>query len=101
MKNIVLVGCGGIGSRHLQGLSQIKREVNISVVDPSNESIKIAQSRYNEMPKNQFIKSINFYESLEKINFDIDLAIIATNSDERKGIIIELFSRANVKYLIL
>jgi len=101
LKNILLVGCGGIGSRHLQSLKKLERESVIYVVDPNDKSIKIAKSRYNEIPKNHFIKSVNYYHTFDKINVDFDLAIIATNSNVRKEIINELFSIVNVKYLIL
>ncbi len=101
MKNILLVGCGGIGSRHLQSLKKLERGSAIYVVDPNDKSIEIAKSRYNEIPENHFIKSVNYYHTLDKINVDFDLAIIATNSNVRKEIINELFSIVNVKYLIL
>ena len=35
IKNILLVGCGEIGSRHLQALAKMEMPVRIWAIDPS------------------------------------------------------------------
>lgn len=101
MKRILIVGCGGIGSRHLQALSNLNLEAEIFVVDKSSESIEKARLIYDDMPRNKLIKKVIYSNSLDSIDFDVDIAIIATNSNNRKNIIQKIFSRINVKYFIL
>ena len=101
MAHIVLVGRGGIGSRHLQGLSQIDRKADISVVDPNPESLALGKKRFGDMPANGLLESIGYYKSIDSISGDFDLAIIATNSDIRSSVVDELLEKVNINYFIL
>ena len=58
MYNVAIVGAGQLGSRHLQGLSKVNININISVVDPKKHSLQLARSRFNEMRLNDNILSI-------------------------------------------
>jgi len=101
MNKILIIGCGGIGSRHLQALSKINLMVEIIVVDKSAKSIDRARAIFNEMRQNDLIKCVKYSSSLESIDFDVDVAIIATNSNVRKKIIEKIIEKINVKYFIL
>ncbi len=101
MNKILIVGCGVIGSRHLQSLSSTNTEIEIYAVDNNRESLNNAKSIFESMPLNDLICRVDYYDSINEINFDIDLAIIATNSDVRKRIVKEILSKIRVKYLIL
>ena len=41
-KRIALIGCGKLGSRHLQSLIKLNYRTNIYLVDPKNESINVS-----------------------------------------------------------
>jgi len=43
---IALIGAGQLGSRHLQGLAKISYDCNITVVEPSMESMEQTKLRY-------------------------------------------------------
>ena len=47
--SIAVIGAGEVGSRHLQALALLKRPVKIFVVDPSNESLRIAKERFQQV----------------------------------------------------
>ena len=96
----MLIGAGKIGSRHLQGLSRIPTVCEITVVDPSNDSLKVAQQRYHEVEDFNEETIVNFRQTIPKVN-NLDLVIIATSSDVRKKVIIELLGKSNPKYFIL
>ena len=65
MVNIVLVGAGKLGSRHLQALSQLKiKGVKLFVIDPSLEARSVAESRFHEMPSSSAIASVTYLESI-------------------------------------
>lgn len=101
MKNIVLIGAGQLGSRHLQALSKVNFPTRIEVVDPFAEALEVARTRFNEMPPNSNISGINFYSSLFELSSQVDLAIIATNADVRSEVIRTLVSHSNVRNVVL
>lgn len=103
MVNILLIGVGKLGSRHLQALSQVQiPNTNIYVVDPSLAAIEIAKERYAQMPVNPAISSINYLSSIHHLNEkEIDLTIVATTSEFRKEIINNLCQNFKIKYFIL
>jgi len=101
MINIVIIGCGQIGSRHLQGLSEIKNGANIYLVDTSAQSIKTAKDRFEEVINHN--ESIKFQIKVSEINQiidDIDVAIIATSSLIRASVTKKLLSYVTVKNII-
>jgi len=95
------MGSGELGSRHLQGLSKIDKDVKITVVDPSSDSLELSQKRYKQMPSNSNIHSVRFYKTLPRIGDKVDLAIISTNADVRRKVIESLLDKVQVNYLIL
>jgi hypothetical protein len=101
MANIVIVGAGQIGSRHLQGLSRIDRDSHILVIDPSHSSLEKAQKRFEEMPPSDHIVSLKFNTVIENSNSNFDVAIIATTADIRREAIEELVNTVNVQNLII
>lgn len=97
---IYLIGAGQIGSRHLQALKKIGVFLDISVVDPSQQSLSIAKQRYEEMPNKKPAHLIRYLQTAPE-NQVVDLAIIATSSEIRAKIIKDLLSANQVRYLIL
>ena len=96
----MVVGCGGIGSRHLQALCKIDIPVRIFAVDTSEKSLKNAQMLTNETI-NSNIKSIQFSKELPDDMDLIDLCIIATSSNVRLTVLKKLVSKYSIKNLIL
>lgn len=101
MKNIVVIGAGQLGSRHLQAVSKIHFPVKIEVVDPSATALEIAQARFNEMSSNTNMCGVNFFSSISELSQKIDLAIIATNADIRADVIRTLVKNCEVKNIVL
>jgi len=99
LKKILLVGCGNIGSRHLQGLVKIKDSVEIIVIDPSNEAQNLAKERLNEIQYNTSQFQIIWKNSIDGIK-ESDLVIIATPSKGRKNLIKNLLSLGHLRFLI-
>jgi hypothetical protein len=101
MTHIAIIGAGQLGSRHLQGLSGVDRAIQISVLDPAPASLERAKVRFQEMPANEYIKSISFFESLIALKSDVDVAIVATHADVRRDVVEELLEHVSVRFLIL
>lgn len=100
MNNIVVVGAGQLGSRHLQGLAKLSNESIIHVVDPSENSKIEAFKRIKEVSTDK-VHEILSHDSVETLPDSIQLAIIATTADIRLPALKALCSHASVQYLIL
>lgn len=99
MFNIAIVGAGQLGSRHLQALKAIKQALRIQVVDPSESSLKVAKERYDSVSSEQDHK-ISYSTQFEPSN-EIDIAIVATNSNVRRKALDSLFNASPIKNLVL
>jgi hypothetical protein len=98
-KSICIIGCGNIGSRHLQAISKLKESLNIHIVEPNLKSKKIANSRLNELSDltrhNYF-----WYRNIDEINLNADLTIISTSSINRAQLISKLIDKGHNRFLI-
>jgi len=99
-KNIILVGCGNIGSRHLQALMKLPISVDIHIVEKSNKSISLAKSRLSEIKFNKKNHQIFWYTSINQLTQKSDLVIISTLSQGRVNLILNLLKKDNKKFLI-
>jgi hypothetical protein len=101
MINIVIIGCGQIGSRHLQSLSKMNTGAIIYLVDTSAQSIKTSKERFEEVVNhNANIKFQIKICEIDQIKDNIDIAIIATNSLNRAILTEKLLSNVTVKNII-
>ena len=55
INNCLIIGAGQLGSRHLQGLVKYLGQLEIYVLDPSIDSLIIAQEREREITHNHEI----------------------------------------------
>lgn len=98
MKNIAIIGAGQLGSRHLQGLVKYLEKLNIYVLDPSLESLKIAQTRESEINHSH---EISYSQQWEVLPEHLDIVIIATSANVRENLINQLILKHKVNFLIL
>lgn len=101
MFDIYIIGAGQIGSRHLQALKTVNFLLSIKAIDPNPISLKTAKERYESMPKGKFQHKIEYITEIPKNKKLVNLAIIATNSDIRAGVIKKLLTSSKVKNLVL
>jgi predicted dehydrogenase len=98
MKQLLIIGAGQLGSRHLQGLLKLSGTNNLYVVDPFEEALSVAATRATEIHHNHFIF---FKKSLDELPNTFDLVIVATNSLVREKITFQLLSDFEIRFLIL
>ena len=91
MTNVCLIGCGGVGRRHLEAMLKVKNDINIEVVEPNIENT----------PTTLVGQNINYFSKIEDVSNNIDICLIATTANVRKKVILELVSKKNVKFMIL
>ena len=101
MKNIFIIGAGQLGSRHLQALKNSNNSLNVFIIDPSSESLNIANERYESMPGIDN-NTVSYSKSLNDINCNnkIDIVIIATASNVRANVTRDLLDKFEVKTII-
>ena len=98
-KKLILVGCGNIGSRHLQSLMNFQNTLSIDVVEPNNKSKNIAMSLIKKFPMKKHPK-IQWFRSIEDLTNFGDVVIVATTSADRVNVIETLLKQGNKKFLI-
>ena len=98
MKKCLLIGAGQLGSRHLQGLIKNLQQLEIYVLDPSENSIKFTQEREKEITHKHKVIYTQSWESLPDY---FEIVIVATNANVREHIINKLLEKHKVGFLIL
>ncbi len=101
VKKIMVVGCGGIGSRHLEALCKITIPIKLFAVDPNEKSLQNAKKIVSKVIPNNNIKSINFLTEFPSDIDEIDLCILATSSDVRLKVLKQMISIYQIKNMIL
>jgi len=101
LKKVAIIGAGNIGSRHLQALKNVSFPLDITVIDPNPESLKIAKERYDSIPLGKEKHTINYLKNIEKIHDEFEVAIIATHSNIRRMVIEQLLAKYHIKSFIL
>lgn len=97
-KQILLVGCGNIGLRHLQALCSLQRPLRICVVEPQEASREKARQAIAGMegPAN-----IIFSGDWQAVPSAVDLAIVATPAGPRRKVLEKLLEVTLPAFLIL
>jgi hypothetical protein len=98
MKTSLIIGAGQLGSRHLQGLVKYSGQLEIYVLDPSIDSLKVAEDRENEITHNHEVIYTKSWDALPDF---FDMVIIATNANIRESVIRKLLEHHKVRFLIL
>lgn len=99
--NLLIIGAGQLGSRHLQALAQLDDKFSIYVLDPSEQSLDVAKQRYQEVAQ-ETSPEVTYVTDMEAIaGLNVEVAIVATNAAVRLGIVKQLVEKLTVKYLVL
>ena len=98
-KRIILIGCGEIGSRHLQALAKLSEPIDIEIIEPKENAIKIAKQRLKEIREHEN-HSYFWHNSIEQSKSQSDLIIISTTAKNRVNIICNLLKKGHKKFFI-
>lgn len=99
--NIVLIGAGNIGSRHLQALKLTKTKIQITVCEPDEEAISTARARYNQYSENPNIQKIIYVKDFKELPQNQDFVIIATSAQKRFEIASWCVDNLTIQYMLL
>jgi hypothetical protein len=97
---IILAGAGQLGSRYLQGLASLAGTHRITVFDTSEESLRVARLRYEEVGEIRGHELI-FTTDPTVFSARVDLAIVATCSFPRARVVNDIARGSSVRYWLL
>jgi len=100
-KKILLVGCGQLGSRHLQAVASLNEISEINIIDVSNDSLEIGKSRVKEL--SDINKNIRFcwLNKIEDVSKGGDLCIVATQAKGRCQIVKQIAQQLGYKNFLI
>lgn len=101
MHNILIVGAGQLGSRYLQGLSEVSIPLNIIVLDVSSKSLLVAAARWQEVVKVDTPHTVSFINEYHLPVNEIEIAIVATGASNRHIVIKNILEITTIRYWIL
>lgn len=94
--NVLLIGCGNIGYRHLNSFSNTNLPLNMHIIELSDDNIKKA----NDYLENYDNVNVYFYKDISEINDSyFDICTIATCSDVRLMLVRNLIKNDKIKYI--
>lgn len=102
-KIVLLIGCGNIGLRYLQGILKVNFSLKLYLIDVNKEALnKVKSALLNQEKKIIKNHQINISNSLENVKeSEIDLVIITTTADKRVEIIEKISSKFCVNFWLL
>lgn len=100
VKNLIVIGCGNIGSRHLQAIAKLSYGVKVDIVEPNDNAQILAKSRLNEVSYDKTNHEFFWHKSINELTIVGELVVIATNSVGRVDLISDLINKGNTRFLI-
>ena len=96
---ILLIGCGNIGFRHLEGLLKTNLDLDIYIIEKSK--VKILEQSKKIKNKNFKNKTVTFSNNFLLKNIKFDLVICATTSFERYELLRKLILKFKFSKIII
>ena len=99
MKKILIVGCGNIGSRHLQSLlDSTNIALDIAVVEPNEISLNNAKSVFSITC--DLHHNLTWFSNISDLTESYDFTIVATQATNRYQLVNQLIEKGNRRFLI-
>lgn len=98
---VLIVGCGELGSRHLQAVTSLPQVREVEVVDPRPEALAMGRARLDEVPDRNRAITYRWLSSLEDAAPGGELCIIATQADVRCRLVKEVAGRLGYSRFLL
>jgi len=99
--SVMIAGAGQLGSRYLQGLVECLNPLRIFVVDPAEESRRIALERWAEAGGSNTRHVVSFHNQLDAVSANLDIAIVASTAQVRPTLVEHVAARAQVGTWVL
>lgn len=100
MKKICLIGCGNVGSRHLQAIAKLDFAINVDIVEPFSESIQRGKKRLDEIKYDIDSHVFSWHKDIQELKDKPDLTIVATTATGRAELLCKLTDKGHSRFLI-
>lgn len=100
MKKICLVGCGNVGSRHLQAISKLPFPTDVDIIEPNLESQVLGKKRLGEIKYDEDSHIFSWYKDVQEVKDKHDLTIVATTATGRADLLCKLVDMGHSRFLI-
>jgi hypothetical protein len=100
-KRVLIVGCGEIGSRHLQAVCALPEVAEIEIVDGRSDSLELGRARVAEVSDRQPHISFRWLPALDEASRSGDLCIVATRADVRCQVVAEIARRLSYRNFLI
>ena len=100
MKRICLIGCGNVGSRHLQAISKLPFSINVDIVEPNLKSQELGKKRLSEIKYEESSHTFSWHSNIQVLEDKYDLTIVATTATGRADMLCKLVDFGHSKFLI-
>lgn len=100
-KKILLVGCGQLGSRHLQAVSTFRDIQEIHILDIDKNSHALGKSRLQEMKERNTAIRYQWFEDMPKESKRGDICIVATQARGRCELIKRIANELHYKKFLI
>lgn len=95
MYNIVVIGVGALGKRHLQSIMNSKYDMKIYCIDPYEHALDgFLDENHSEN------KEVSFSTNIDIVPEEVDFALFSMSSNGRREMFEQLIGRATVKYVV-
>lgn len=84
---VLIIGCGQLGSRHLQAVAALSLVMDIDVVDPSPAALSLGQERLLQVVDRNPSHRVRWLSKVEDATPGGDLCIVATQAAGRPALV--------------
>lgn len=100
MKKICIIGCGNVGSRHLQAIAKLPYPIDVKIIEPNMSAQELGRKRLEEIEFNKETHRFSWYKTIDHLKERSDLTIVATTSIGRVDLIISLLELGHDRFLV-
>ena len=98
---MLLVGCGELGSRHLQAVAALPQVSEVEVVDPRPEALAVGRARVGEVQPRSATTQVRWLSSIEDATPGGDVCIVATQAQGRCSLVRRIVEQAGYRTFLL
>jgi len=98
---VLVVGCGQLGSRHLQAISTLPQVTEVDVVDPRPEALELGRARLAEVADRAPTTKFQWFASVDQASHGGDLCIVATQALGRAQVVQQVVERLGYRAFLL
>lgn len=100
-QRVLIVGCGQLGSRHLQAVAALPQVREIEVVDPRPAALQLGRERLAEVPDRPAGSVVRWLSSLEEASVGGGVCIVATQAQVRCQVVQHVVEQLDYASLLL